>query len=127
MRQKLVAKGFETDEVEHLLTALVEERLLSDERFTESFIRSRVNKGVGPVRLRKELREHEIDSGLIGQYLQDQDWHQLATEVRAKRFGRQVPEDYKERMKQMRFLQYRGFDSDQINGAMQQSEWALYE
>ena len=31
-----------------------------------------------------------------------------------KKFGESVPADYKEKQKQMRYLMYRGFTSDQI-------------
>jgi len=34
--------------------------------------------------------------------------------VRSKRFGDAMPEDFKERARQARFLQYRGFTSEQI-------------
>jgi regulatory protein len=42
----------------------------------------------------------------------------LAREVRLKRFGPTPPENFKERARQMRFLQYRGFELTQINGAL---------
>jgi regulatory protein len=38
--------------------------------------------------------------------------------VRHKRFGSELPEDFKERARQARFLQYRGFTTDQINHAL---------
>ena len=42
------------------------------------------------------------------------DWFALAVTVRCKRFGEAVPADFKERAKQQRFLQYRGFSHEQI-------------
>jgi len=39
--------------------------------------------------------------------------------VRRKRFGAEPPRDFHERAKQARFLQYRGFTSDQVRAALE--------
>ena len=57
LRKKLVAKGFADDEVDELLLRLHEENLQSDERYAESYVRQRVDKGYGPIRIRQELRQ----------------------------------------------------------------------
>ena len=120
LRQKLQARDYAPQIIDEVVTELQGDNLLSDERFAESYVRSKVHKGIGPVRLRRELREHQIDAATIRRYLQDQQWRQLAEEVRQKRFGPALPDSFAERARQMRFLQYRGFDSDQINSAMKQ-------
>jgi regulatory protein len=43
--------------------------------------------------------------------------------VRRKRFGDEPPQDYKERARQSRFLQYRGFTSDQIRQVLDGDEF----
>ncbi len=48
----------------------------------------------------------------------DQDWSALALEVRRKKFGEIEPVDLKDKARQMRFLQYRGFESDQVRAAL---------
>ncbi len=123
LQQKLLARDFGSCLIDEVLTTLQAENLLSDERFAESYVRSKVRKGVGPVRLQHELRDHQIDDELIHRYLCDQHWRQLAVEVRQKRFGAVLPESYEERANQMRFLQYRGFSAEQINGAMKHNDW----
>jgi regulatory protein len=45
------------------------------------------------------------------------DWAAEARTVREKRFGSDQPADYKDRARQSRFLQYRGFSSEQIRQA----------
>ena len=45
------------------------------------------------------------------------DWFKLVKEVREKKFGQNLPLDYKTKAKQKRFLKSRGFDFDQINKA----------
>ena len=39
--------------------------------------------------------------------------------MRRKRFGAEVPRDYRERARQARFLEYRGFASSQIRAALE--------
>ena len=118
LAEKLHQRDFEPALVAQVLADLVAERLLSNERFAESYIRSKRHKGVGPLRLRQALREHQIEVGVIGQALAEYDWLDVAAEVREKRFGAAIPQEYKDKARQMRFLQYRGFSLDQINRVM---------
>jgi regulatory protein len=92
--------------------------LLDNARFAESFVHSRYQRGQGPHKIRAELRERGIDDGLVAEYIDapDFDWPGLAGQVRIKRFGPVHPADFRERSRQMRFLQQRGFSSEQING-----------
>jgi regulatory protein len=46
------------------------------------------------------------------------DWGRAAREARRRKFGASPPADYRERAKQARFLQYRGFSSEQIRAAL---------
>jgi SOS response regulatory protein OraA/RecX len=46
------------------------------------------------------------------------DWAALAREVRRRRFGPEPPADWKEKGRQARFLQYRGFSNDHIRSAL---------
>ena len=47
-----------------------------------------------------------------------EDWVAVARETRRKRFGAAGPADFHERARQARFLQYRGFTSEQIRAAL---------
>lgn len=116
MRQKLRARGFEVDDVQSVLATLTAEGLLSDDRFSEAFVNYRMARGLGPTRIAAELQQRGIDAQVIAEYLDARDthWLQRAQAVRVKRFGNALPVDYKERMRQARFLQYRGFTSEQI-------------
>ncbi|WBA79688.1 regulatory protein RecX [Endozoicomonas sp. GU-1] len=105
------------------LTRLREERLQSDDRFVESFVYSRQQRGYGPVRIKAELFQKGVDSELIGQYLLEQDdhWDELAKAVKERKFGASVPRDHKERARQTRFLAQRGFSMSQIYSAFSSS------
>lgn len=116
LQNKLLQKGFADHEVEVLLNTLSNENLVSNERFCEAFVRSRIAKGQGILRIKEELRQRGISDELIHHYLiqKDKSWLEKAETARCKRFGATIPKDFKERAKQMRFLQYRGFTIEQI-------------
>ncbi len=100
-----------------VLDRLEQDQLLSDQRFAESFVRSRISRGHGPVRIRQELQHKGVTSELCQLVLEeaDVDWFELAHDCRERRFGYAVVTDAKGKMKQMRYLQYRGFTTDVIN------------
>ncbi|MES1196012.1 MAG: regulatory protein RecX, partial [Steroidobacter sp.] len=56
IRQKLKFRGYDDNVTAEVIDDLLRQRLLSDERFAEMFIRSRAERGQGPARLRVELR-----------------------------------------------------------------------
>ncbi len=109
--RKLRQRGASVGMAEIELDRLQEEGLLSDERFCEAYIHARSQRGYGPLRLREELRQRGVSEMLIDQHLHsgDQDWQALALKVFAKRFPEGPAEGPKERARQQRFMQYRGF------------------
>ncbi len=121
---KLERAGFDPDVSQDAIAQLVADGLQSDARFVEAFVRSRIGQGKGPVRIRAELREHGVGDNLIEDGLAEagQNWYALAREVRLKKFGAGEPADFKEKARQMRFLQSRGFESDHIQGAVAAAE-----
>lgn len=117
--RKLTDKGFVRNIAEEAVTKLAEDGLQSDERFAESFALSRLNQGKGPVRIRMDLRARGVDDASI-EFAIDElgaNWYELAREVRQRKFGAESPDEFKERARQMRFLQYRGFEQDHIQSA----------
>ncbi len=114
--QKLRSRAETPEILEVVLGALEADRLLSDERFAESFVRSRVSRGLGPVRIKQELLQKGIAAELVSIQLEafDEDWQQQAHEVNLKKFGTTPVKDPKEKAKRVRYLQYRGFHIDTI-------------
>ena len=121
---KLERAGFDPDIAKDVLMQLVDDGLQSDDRFVEAFVRSRIGQGKGPVRIRAELREHGVGDGLVDEGLlaAGQNWYELARAVRLKKFGAGRPADFREKARQMRFLQSRGFESDHIQSAVAADE-----
>ena len=118
--RKLANKGYDHGIAEQAVVKLSGEGLQSDQRFADSFIQSRINQGKGPVRVRLDLGQRGVDDATI-EYALGQaraDWRELARDARRKKFGSRKPVDFKAKAKQMRFLQYRGFESDHIQAAI---------
>jgi regulatory protein len=113
LRARLKARGYTDDLINDVLSELSKENLQSDTRFTENYLRMRVNRGFGPRRIQAELREHGIAEELINEFVDENDamWSSLAKMVLKKKFGDEPPRDFKSRAKQLRFLQYRGFSA----------------
>ncbi len=118
--RKLRARKFSSDDIQSVIKALAQENLLSHLRFIESYLHQRRIKGFGPLRIRAELIERGIDEELIEHHIKiaDNAWFAEAYAAWQKRFKSRVPTDLKSRAQMMRFLQYRGFTSEQI-------EWVL--
>ena len=113
LSNKLQLKGFNDVDIKHSIDLLIEQKYQSNERFSEAFIIMRYNQGKGPVIISSELKKRGIESFDLSII----DWFELAKDVRKKKFGQNLPLDYKTQAKQKRFLQSRGFGFDQINKA----------
>ena len=114
LQEKLAKKGFPHDQIERALEQLVANNLQSDQRFLEDFIRSRVLKGNGPLRISQELRQRGIDDGLSRIEEQAIDWQEVATRTYAKKYRSSEIADARERAKRMRYMQSKGFSGDII-------------
>lgn len=114
---KLTTRGYAPADIEPLLDRLTAQRLQSDSRFAESYVRARAGRGYGPQRIRAELRERGIAAEQIDQAFAAQpvvDAPRIDDIWRRKYAGR-LPADYRERARQMRFLQQRGFSLSDIH------------
>ena len=120
LQAKLESQGFGSEAARIAADRLASENLQCDHRFAENFVESRIGQGKGPVRIRLELEERKLDAGLVEEVLADveQDWIAMARQIRAKKFGPDLPADFKEKARQMRFLQFRGFEPGQIQAAV---------
>ena len=106
--------------VEKLMDTLAEEGLQSDGRYVEMYIRSRILKGMGPKKIAHELELRGISFSQFEEELDmnNDGWLEQAEKVRQKKFG--VARDlynklsFEDKAKQNKFLQYRGFTTEQI-------------
>ncbi|MFQ5635768.1 MAG: regulatory protein RecX [Gammaproteobacteria bacterium] len=126
LRAKLVARRFDRDDVDRAVEQLIDEGLVSDVRFAEAFVAARIRKGQGPVRIRGELARRGLAPELIEAQLDrvDIDWYDMARSVRSRKFGPEQPTQIRERARQSRFLQQRGFTGEQIARAFENDRQA---
>ena len=139
LRTKLLNKDQDPDKVEALLTEFAEKGYQSDERCAYMLIREAIRRGRGKRHIMDSFYEHGIslpysldeliekadtDSLKDGTVLDSDtandsnsaddsiDWLKLAIEARSKKYGDALPTDSKDKARQLRFLQYRGFEMD---------------
>lgn len=110
---KLKTKTDQPELIPEIIADLTRKNYLSDARFAESYCRMRANRGYGKLRIQAELRERGIDGDLLDSRLRANDGG-VIKKVREKKFGSALPVELKEKAKQARFLQHRGFSFDEI-------------
>ena len=117
LRFKLLKRGCEPDLVDQVLDDLQASSLQSDDRFTETFVDSRVRKGQGPVRIRSELRDKGVDERLVDGYLQaySDQWPALLKGVHDAKYGPEKADSNKDLARRARFLESRGFPGGLIH------------
>ncbi len=127
LRSKLLSKGFPFDDVAQAIVRCKEYGYLDDGRYSEMMLRNGIMKGWGPQRIQQALRQKGIaDSRVQELFLDlDVDWFEQARNTAQRKFGScSVPNGdhqshLKEKAKRFRFLQYRGFDFEQANYALE--------
>jgi regulatory protein len=124
LQQKLTARGYPGADVARILEALQQEGLQSNQRYTAAYIHNRIDRGYGPARIVRELQQKGITEEMITTAMEDSDvdWQRQIAAVRRKKFGDSVPTDFQARVRQARFLQYRGFTGDQIRQLFRQTQ-----
>ncbi len=122
LKRKLLARGLSEQIIEQALDGIAARGLQSDARFVESYVRERAQKGYGPLRITEELKVRGVEETLIHQYIGEPEWEEHLSRVRTKRFGSGLPKDREACLRQARFLQYRGFTSDQIRRLMREGD-----
>ncbi len=130
LRQKLLAKDCDPVAVDALIEEFADKGYQSDERCAAMLIRESIRKGRGKIHIRQALKSAHItlpdsldvlieqagiDSLTDGTALADDDgeevdWLRLAVEARTRKYGDSIPTTPKEKARQLRFLQYRGFE-----------------
>ena len=112
LKSKLLLYGASPEELEPLLAELTGNDYQSDERMAGMLVRANMRKGRGPARIQQELKKHHIEAELAEEDIEQVNWLQQAIELRMRKFGEELPTEQKEKARQVRFLQYRGFNLD---------------
>jgi len=115
LRAKLDRKEFPRDAIDAALERLRREKWLDDARFAAAFVRTRLRKGIGRLRIKRELQAAGVDSSTIAQALDvpDHDDRAAAIASARKRLAalRRREDDDAIRQKLIAYLFRQGYDS----------------
>lgn len=120
--EKLAVYAASREEVINLVNELSEQNYQSDQRVADIVLSSQKRKGKGPQRIKLALKNKKINTELIQEELKEIDWVEQAYQLKIKKFGNTVEKDPKLKAKQIRFLQYRGFDMEVIMKVINKKE-----
>lgn len=114
--QKVSIKGFAKSAIMPILEELTEQGLQSNARFAESYARSRVHKGFGPLHIQAELQQRGAGDCYFEMAVEDiaDSWHNLLEQVYCKKYGTEDCPDSKEKFRRSQFLRQRGFPAGMI-------------
>lgn len=114
LQQKLLRRFKDPASIDEQLERLAQENLQSDERYAQSFVRSRSSRGYGPQRLRQQMREKGLkpEEVALAFEVADIDWYGVAEHVLRKKFGSIDSRDIKQLARCQRFMHYRGFSRE---------------
>lgn len=113
--EKLSQRGLRGVEAEAVIDDLAERNWQNDERYTESYVRQRIAKGYGPIRIGYELQQRGIAQGELDAEAEAQGgWLELARAAYLGKYGDEITLPANEWAKRSRFLQQRGFSGETI-------------
>jgi len=118
LRRKLIQRGGDPASAEKVVGDLADQNLVSDQRFTEMYLRTRMRALFGPLKIRGELRSRGISDYHIAQAMPEEQgvWFDNASLWAEKRCRGEL--DYAGRAKIYRGLSNRGFTHEQANVAL---------
>lgn len=122
LKKKLADRGYSEEAIEAVVGELESSHKLDNERYSQNVVAYRARRGHGPARIRSILQKSGVSRSTIDEAVKGEeapDFLALARAVRARKFGPDLPKDRKERARQARFLQYRGFSTDHIRAVLE--------
>ena len=113
---KLERRVDSSDKLLKEIDKLSDQNLQSDERFSESYIRSRYNSGFGPSRIKYDLSKRRVAESIINDAFRDIDlnWLEKLKKENKKKYGNENPKNMQELSKRTKFFVQRGFDQEMI-------------
>ena len=113
---KLERRVDSSDKLLKEIDKLSDQNLQSDERFSESYIRSRYNSGFGPSRIKYDLSKRRVAELIINNAFRDIDlnWLEKLKKENIKKYGNENPKNMQELSKRTKFFVQRGFDQEMI-------------
>lgn len=122
LKKKLAERGYTEHAYEVVVDDLESMGKINNERYGQNVVAYRARRGHGPARIRSQLQKSGLSRAAIDEAVKGEeapDFLALARAARLRKFGPELPKDRKERARQARFLQYRGFSNDHIRAVLE--------
>ena len=103
---KLERRVDSSDKLLKEIDKLSDQNLQSDERFSESYIRSRYNSGFGPSRIKYDLSKRRVAESIINDAFREIDlnWVEKLKKENIKKYGNENPKNMQELSKRTKFF-----------------------
>ena len=123
LRTKMVLREFDSDCISTVLAELKDDGYLSEARFAESFLRSRLNRGEAPWLAALKARQKGVDESALQTALEEAEAGFDRMQACRDLLDRRDPQGLRHHEKrvwqrQARFLQNKGFDTATVLHAM---------
>ena len=122
LAQKLQRKFGHHSSIDEVLNGLETDQLQSDRRYAEVFVRSRIQRGQGPIKIRADIGQKGISNEILQLVLNEQkiDWFSVVCDVSRRKYGVLGPQEQSDKARRGRFFQSRGFTFEQISRVLKQ-------
>ena len=120
LANRLRKQGFNDEVIGAVLDYCRGYHWVDDERYGAMAVRAGATKGHGPIKIRFDLRRKGLSDTQIERAFEqpELDWFELASELLQRRTRPSELEEFKLRMKWLKYLLGRGFNQDQARYAL---------
>lgn len=126
LQQKLYSWGFDREDSDRLISDLIQNNFLNEERFAKAFVSGKFRiKKWGRIKIKAELKQRQVSAysiqkGLI-EIIPEEYWNTLLhlTEKKLKDLTKSK-DSWEKKVKLNRFLQSKGYESDLISDAIEE-------
>ena len=119
VRDKLYLWGLHREEVEEIISTLILDNFLNEERFAMAYAQGKLRmKGWGKIKIKHHLKNKRVSDPLIRialQAIDPEEYLQLFYDIVEKKAGKEPDKlSLTEKSKLIRYLQSKGFENDLI-------------
>lgn len=114
LRKKLVKYAENNDDIDFVIAEMLDYGYLNDLLYAKSLLRSELSKGRGKNRVSQSFNGKGVDIDAVMNEVSSINWLELAYKAKVKKFGDIIEKEPKKKAKQIRYLQYRGYEFEII-------------
>lgn len=120
VRKKLTTMPCSVAQRDEIIRRLREHDFLNDQRYVETFVRSKIHEQWGKLKIRQALHAKSVDAQLIDEYLDaiDEDDYKKMLGDAIDKWKRQHKADENDKPKLFRYLLTRGFSTSEVMDAL---------